>query len=350
MKRILLGAAVLVLTALSGTASPGKTTPAGDPANLPPRAGDNPAAGADTPALVVAPAIARDTTLAVTLAAVGDVMLARSVGQRVLADGARTVFADTREVLAGADITVANLESAVGTRGEPAAKGYRFRAPPATADALTDAGFDVVALANNHTLDYGAEALVETLALLDARGVGHAGAGLDAATAHRAAVVVRNGLRVAFLSYVDVPSEGNFNRANWAATEDRPGVVWFDEAAMRRDVETARSRADIVLVFLHFGAEGSVVPTRKQRSQAQSAIDAGAALVLGSHPHVLQPVEEYNGGVIAYSLGNFVFDGFEGSANDTAIFIAELTREGVQSWRMVTASIGFDGLPRLTGE
>ncbi|MFN0147865.1 MAG: CapA family protein [Dehalococcoidia bacterium] len=351
MKRSGLLSAALLLAALPGCGGPGEPVTreaAASAVSAGPGFQDTETGGG--PVTVVVPAIASDLTSVLTLAAVGDVMLARSVGQAVLREGPSVVFAGVREVLAGADIAVANLETAIAESGEPAAKSYRFRAPPPAAGALADAGIDVVGLANNHTLDYGTEALSETLSSLDSWGVAHAGAGMDASAAHKAATVMRHGLRVAFLSYVDVPAEGTFNRVNWDASATRPGVAWFDEAAMRDDVAVAREGADLVVVLLHFGPEGSSTPSATQRAQARAAIDAGAALVIGSHPHVLQPVEEYNGGVIAYSLGNFVFDGFEGHANETAIFVAELTRDGVRSWRLVPASIGFDGLPVLTGE
>ncbi len=293
------------------------------------------------------PEVTRADTLRVTLAAVGDLMFDRLPGVFLRENGAESPFAGVAEVLRGADLTVGNLECAISEGGEQASKAYTFRAPPIAAEALALAGFDVVSLANNHALDWGDEGLSDTRVHLEASKVAAVGGGANAAEAHRHAVVTRNGLRVAFLGYLDVPAEGAFNRANWDATATRAGLAWFDEEALVRDIAAARMEADVVVVFLHFGFEYHTSPSEAQRRQARAAIDAGAALVLGSHPHVLQPVEAYHGGVIAYSLGNFVFDGFDGEANESAIFRATLTPKGVESWELVPVSIGYDGFPAL---
>jgi poly-gamma-glutamate synthesis protein (capsule biosynthesis protein) len=108
---------------------------------------------------------------------------------------------------------------------------------------------------------------------------------------------------------------------------------------MKVDVTTAKAQADIVIVMMHAGTEGSRRPNAIQRGLAQAAIDAGAALVIGAHPHVLQPVERYGNGVIAWSLGNFVFDGFRGAANQTGILQVTLGREGVREVALLPAVI-----------
>jgi poly-gamma-glutamate synthesis protein (capsule biosynthesis protein) len=123
-------------------------------------------------------------------------------------------------------------------------------------------------------------------------------------------------------------------------------VAWATEDAVTLGVAAALKQADIVVVLLHAGTEESSVPSVAQRTLAEAAIDAGALLVIGSHPHVLQPVEEYGRGLIVYSLGNFVFDGFDGDANDSAVFLATLGPEGVESWEIVPVLI-VDGLPVL---
>jgi poly-gamma-glutamate capsule biosynthesis protein CapA/YwtB (metallophosphatase superfamily) len=283
----------------------------------------------------------------VRIAAGGDVMLARSVGARILRDGPEVAFAGVADVLREADLAVVNLECAVAAGGTPAAKGYTFRAPPVAAAALAAAGIDVVALANNHSLDYGPDALLETLEHLSAHGIGAAGAGGDGAAARAPFVVEKNGLRIAFLSYVETPAEGAYNRSNWEAGPAKAGVAWLDVEHVVADVAAARRAADAVVVFMHFGFEYHGTPSEAQRRQARAAIDAGASLVLGSHPHVLQEAEEYNGGLIAYSLGNFVFDGFDPPANDSAILLVELTKNGVGRYEFVPVTI-VDGLPRLT--
>ena len=282
------------------------------------------------------------------LAAAGDVMLGRSVGVRLETEGADVAFAGVRDILEGAGITVANLESAVGVTGAPAPKAYTFRAPPVAVDALVLAGIDLVSLANNHSLDYGPGSLAETRALLAERGILSPGAGPNQAAAHAPAVIERQGLTIAFLAYVNVPVErGGFDPRIWTATDEAPGVAWLDIATMAEDIRAARTGADLVVVMLHFGLEWELAPSAAQREQARAAIDAGATLVIGSGPHVLQPLEPYGDGLIAYSLGNFVFDGFWDPANDSAILLVELTAAGVAAYELVAVTI-VDGIPVLT--
>jgi len=283
----------------------------------------------------------------VRLMAVGDVMLARTVGEVILRDGAAAPFSGVASTLNAADLLVGNLECAIAERGEPQPKRYTFRAPPQAAEALALAGFDVVGLANNHSLDYGPEALADTLALLAEQQIAAAGAGQNAAAARTPVVVERNGVRVAFLAYVDVPVESRtgFDTRSWIADEAAPGVVWAEVEHISADVLAARSRADLVIVLLHSGWESHDI-IRAQRVEARAAIDAGAALVLGSHPHVLQGVESYHGGLIVYSLGNFVFDGFTFPENYSVIFTAVLTRRGVEAYDWIPIIVE-NGLPRL---
>ena len=280
-----------------------------------------------------------------TIAAVGDVMLGRSIGQVIEHDGPATIFADVRTSLAGADIAVANLECAVGDGGTPEPKAYTFLAPPGAVAALVDSGIDIVGLANNHALDFGPDTLRREIALLDAAGMAHAGAGVDVRGARAPAILTRNGLRVAFIAYVDVPVEfGGFDTHSWVATVDSPGVAWLDLDAMRGDIRLARTSADLVVVLLHFGLEREAAPSSKQVEDAHAAIDAGAALVIGAHPHVLQPVERYGAGLIAYSLGNFVFDGEE-SGVASEILDVTLDESGVVAWRTEPIAVGPNGRP-----
>jgi poly-gamma-glutamate synthesis protein (capsule biosynthesis protein) len=174
---------------------------------------------------------------------------------------------------------------------------------------------------------------------------------VDAEAARAPVIVEANGLRVAFLAYVDVPVEGRtgFDTRSWEAGVDQPGLAWANPGEMASDIASARGRADVVVVLMHFGLEGRPEVSAAQRALAHTAIDSGAALVLGAHPHVLQPVEAYNGGLIVYSLGNFVFDGFAAPATLSAIFIATLTPDGVEDyeWAPVVVSAG---LPRPATE
>jgi poly-gamma-glutamate capsule biosynthesis protein CapA/YwtB (metallophosphatase superfamily) len=279
--------------------------------------------------VIVAPApTTAQADESISLAAVGDMMLARSIGAALVRNPLDSPFAAVADILRDADIAVGNLECAIATTGIPARKAFTFRAPPQAVSALAGAGFDVLSLANNHSLDYGAAALVQTTGSLDLADIHHVGAGLNEEIAYHPQLLTVKGVRLAFLAYVDAPPEGRFNKTLWAARGIKPGVAWADPERIRADVSAAKLDADVVIVLLHSGTEGSRTPNRIQRAAAHAAIDAGAALVIGSHPHVLQGVEYYGKGVIAYSLGNFVFDGFRN--NDSAILLVTLRREGVR--------------------
>jgi len=286
----------------------------------------------------------------VTLAAAGDVMLARSVANAITAEDPGAPFAYVRDFFAGADMAVVNLECAISDVGAPEPKAYTFRAPPLAVRALAAAGIDVVALANNHAGDYGMHALLDTLDRLDAEGIASVGAGPDEARAYGAVVVEREGVRFAFLAFAEVPVEGSgYDIEGWRAGPATPGIAWLDDERVLAAIGEARADADIVVVLFHYGQEGHRSPSSRQVTISHAAVDAGADLVIGSHPHVLQEVEEYGGGLIAYSLGNFVFDGFDEypGGTDTAILEVTFGPEGVRSWNLVPARIGWDGLPRV---
>jgi len=237
----------------------------------------------------------------VTIAAVGDVMLDRDVETLMEGNGALYPFERVAGLLGDADLTIANLECAFTDRGVASGKLYTFRVAPRYAAGLADAGIDVVSLGNNHTADFGPEGLEDTIAALDAAGIAHAGAGIDEPAARRPALVEAEGLRIAFLSYTDVME-------NTFAGSDAAGVALATVDVIDADVRAARAQADVVVVSLHSGVEYTDAPQPEQQRLARAAIDAGALLVLGHHPHALQGWEQYGDGLIAYSLGNFVFD------------------------------------------
>jgi poly-gamma-glutamate capsule biosynthesis protein CapA/YwtB (metallophosphatase superfamily) len=320
---------------------------------------DTPAPASDTP-----PSAATETeTIAptgtpipnrqVTLEAVGDIMLARTVGEQVQAHGPQIVFAGVQSVFDSADVLIGNLECAITDSSERQPKIWTFAAPLEMAQALALARFDVLSLANNHAMDYGSQGLFDTRDNLGQYGIASVGAGANAAEAHAPVILERNGLRLAFLAYVDVPVEKDgFDARTWIATASQPGIAWADPDQITTDVAAARLQSDIVIVQLHSGYEvGSYIPTisPNQLAEAHAAIDAGAALVLGSHPHILQSIEQYHGGLIAYSLGNFVMDDYQGIANATIILRVVLTPAGVQSYDWVPVLIE-NGLPRLAAE
>ncbi|MGA2285634.1 MAG: CapA family protein [Dehalococcoidia bacterium] len=241
----------------------------------------------------------------ITLVAVGDIMLGRSVVSLMDRYGPMYPFENVASDLGSADIAIGNLEGTFTECGTSANKEYVFRTPPRYATGLAQSGIDVVSLANNHTLDYGPEGLHDTLAALTASGVAYSGAGDDEASARRPAILEAQGLRVAFLSYA-ATADATF------ATASTAGAAAAAVDAITEDVRQAKDQADIVVVSLHAGSEYETEPSPTQRALAEAAVAAGATIVLGHHPHVLQPYELRDGSLIAYSLGNFVFDTSEG--------------------------------------
>jgi poly-gamma-glutamate synthesis protein (capsule biosynthesis protein) len=254
------------------------------------------------------------------LLAVGDVLLDDTEARGVNA------FAHVSPALSSADLAIVNLETAVADEGvgTPEAKTYVFRSPPSAATTLARAGVDIANLANNHALDYGPAAFVAGLGHLKNAGVDVVGGGHNATEATAPLMRVVGGVRVAVLGASRViPSH------SWNATATQPGIASaYEVRALTDRVRRAKAAADVVIVVVHWGTEGATCPEPVVVSLASALRAAGATAVLGSHPHVLQPVKRDGDGVIAYSLGNFVFHHRSGPSGDTAVL--ELGFNGAQ--------------------
>ncbi len=232
----------------------------------------------------------------------GDVMLSRYVGR--LSRQKRDPGWPLRELaplLSSADVAFVNLESPFSDQGRPVEKGMLFKAEPEMIEALTAAGIDAVSTANNHTRDSGAHGVEFTLEWLAKHGIAAVGTGVTAEAAHQGVVLDRHGVRFGFLGYTFDQSNGNHSDR-----DDRVAMMNVDE--MIRDVKNIRERSDVAIVSMHAGVEYQRAPNAEQRRFAHAAIDAGASVVVGHHPHVAQPLESYSSGLIFYSLGNLVFD------------------------------------------
>jgi poly-gamma-glutamate capsule biosynthesis protein CapA/YwtB (metallophosphatase superfamily) len=232
----------------------------------------------------------------------GDIMLSRYVGQlaRERHDPAWP-FRDLAPVLASADIAFANLESPFSDHGRIYDSRMVFKAEPEMIAGLELAGIDVVSTANNHARDCGGRGVEFTLDWLAKHGICAVGSGMTAEAAHRGNVLERNGVKFGFLAYTYDQSNGNHRD-----TDDRVAVM--DVARMRADVADLKTRADVAIVSMHAGIEYSPRPNAQQTEFAHQAVEAGASVVVGHHPHVVEPWERYRDGVIFYSLGNLVFD------------------------------------------
>lgn len=292
---------------------------------------------APLPALTPAPARKAPAAPSAELriAAVGDIMLGGTATPEMQKYGYDYPFEQTRNILKQAQIVFGNLEGPLTDAGTAeAAKQYVFRSPPdRVAPALARAGFNVVSLANNHTLDYGPEGLEDTRAALDKAGIRHAGAGRNVTEARQPVYMMADGVTVAVLAY-----SLTFPEEFWAGP-DKPGTAFGHERHVRADVATARATADIVVVSFHWGQEGKTELRDYQTQLAHAAIDAGASAVLGHHPHVLQGVEQYKHGVILYSLGNFAFGSYSNTATRSAVALLTFRDRQWRELKMVPLNV-----------
>ncbi|MBI5785865.1 MAG: CapA family protein [Rhodocyclales bacterium] len=275
----------------------------------------------------------------VRLVFVGDVMLDDGPG-KVVAAG-RDPLAPFAALLADADYRIANLECPLATTGKAIpTKIYTFRADPRAVRVLKGR-FDAVSVANNHSGDYGRAAFLETLAVLDGARIRHFGGGRNLVEAHAPLWIEQKGLRIAVLGYDE------FLPRAFEAGADYPGIAWSEDSHVISDIRAARAAgADIVIPFMHWGWEYEDGPNARQRQLAHAMIDAGADAVVGGHPHVTQGAEVYRGKPIIYSLGNFVFDGFEApEARLGWLLRMEIDRRGVSSWLTFAARMDEEGTP-----
>lgn len=251
----------------------------------------------------------------VVLQFAGDVMLGGRWEAELSRDQYAYPFAEIAPMLRAADITLVNLEAPL-TKGGTEFKGkkFRFRVSPVAAKALRSAGITTVTLANNHSMDFGAQGLRDTITTLSQTGIGHIGAGMTLAEARKALIYDIRGTKVAILGYsLTLPQE-------FWATQHQAGTAPLLEKLVQADIAAAQKQAEIIIVTVHWGEEGTTRLRPYQTRLAHMIIDAGADAVIGHHPHVLQGIETYKKGIIFYSLGNFVF-GSKGRSGQNSLLV-----------------------------
>lgn len=324
-RREVLIAGGAVLAGLTGCSASGSNQPARVSSTIIPKATD---------------ALPTKTSNApVTVAFTGDVMFGRTVNSHMLATAAHDPypFTGTTAFLRGFDLTIGNLECVISTLGQPVPKPYNFRGDPRAYDRLLNAGFDLVSVANNHSGDYGKAAFLDELVTLPRRGITPIGGGQNRQQAHAPVLRTVHSTTLAFLAYDEI------DPYSFAATDTTPGHAWLDEADLRYDVGKARKSADFVITFVHWGIEYFTALTAQQRYLAQVAIDSGADLVVGAHPHVIEPYEYYKGKLIIYSLGNFVFDNmYPEVVRRGNILTLTIQKNQLLSWKLVPTRITGD--------
>jgi poly-gamma-glutamate synthesis protein (capsule biosynthesis protein) len=244
-----------------------------------------------------------------TIALTGDIMLGRGVDERLRDQAPEWAWADIADALRSADLTLVNLESPIAAGGEPWRETHRvfhFRAAPQAIDVLLAAGVDCVNLANNHALDFGREALVETLDRLEEAGIAHVGAGRNLPEAQRPVILERRGLRIGILGACDDPPE-------YAARPDSPGTHRIDVGEvglvrLQERVADLRDRCDVLILTIHWGPNMRLEPTEPFRRFARSMIDAGVILYHGHSAHVFQGIEWRGHRLVLYDTGDFLDD------------------------------------------
>jgi poly-gamma-glutamate synthesis protein (capsule biosynthesis protein) len=242
---------------------------------------------------------------------VGDIMLGRLVNDILGGRSAQYPWGDTLSVFRGAEFRMGNLECVISDHGAPwsaTPKVFHFRSDSKNVEVLKAAGLNAVSLANNHSLDFGYEALLEMLKILKQHGIGHAGAGENDEEASRAAIVDQKGTKVGIIAFTD-------NEPEWEATGEKPGVFYVpvdvkDARAQKlfRIVDQTRKKVDLLIVSAHWGPNWGYRPQPNHIPFAHALVDAGADIVHGHSCHVFQGIEIYEGHPIFYSTGNFVDD------------------------------------------
>lgn len=269
----------------------------------------------------------------------GDIMLGRTVESRMHTYGDTWPLDSLASTLVSSDITAANLESPLRTDAPQTQSGSLvLRGYPPGLKGLTKAGIDLVTLANNHIPDMGLTGLKETEQRLDDANIAHVGAGESAAAAEKPVILERRGMKIGFLAYT------------YGVNFDSKGVYYNTATApqVSAEVKALVPQVDAVVVFCHCGVEYHPLPNQMQQDVAHAAIDAGASLFIGAHPHVPEPFEQYKNGLIIYSLGNLVFDQDPGNNRDhSALAQVVLTGNKPTSLKLIPYHIFDRGQPRL---
>ncbi|MEK7635680.1 MAG: CapA family protein [Patescibacteria group bacterium] len=280
-----------------------------------------------------------------TMVFVGDIMLDRGV-EAIIGnyENYRYPFLKTFEILKSADLAFGNLEGPISKNGEKQGSIYSFRFEPQAIDGLKFAGFDVLSLANNHILDYGRKALEDTVLILKENSIIPIGAGENYLEANSPIIKEISGVKIAFLSYALM------NPKSYEASKDYSGISSFELERVENEVKMIKtlSIADIVVVSFHWGEEYQTRSNKKQQEIGRALAEAGADLIIGHHPHVVQELERYKNSWIAYSLGNFIFDqNFSDETMNGLMLKAEIQDKKIKIVEPIDLKIGGDFQPQI---
>ena len=267
-----------------------------------------------------------------TIVFAGDVLIAAAMEQYFDTEGVdRIVSEELLTEMRNADICMVNNEFQFSNRGTPMEdKKYTFQTDPKYVQILLDMGVDIVSLANNHSLDFGTEALQDTFATLDEAGILYAGAGDTKERAEQLQVIEVNGQKIGFLAATRV-----IPVSEWNIEYGQPGLfAAYDDTRLVECIREAKEECDFLAVYVHWGIEREAYPQEYQTDIAKNCFAAGADLVIGAHPHVLQGIEFIEGKPVFYSLGNYVFSQ---TIAKTALVKVEIQPDGKVSYRLIPA-------------
>ncbi|MBV2156417.1 CapA family protein [Kitasatospora sp. SUK 42] len=287
----------------------------------------------------------------ITVAFAGDVHFEGRTQARLSVRAPEPALGPISRTLADADLSVLNLETAITGRGAPEPKTYTFRTSPKALSVLKESGVDVVSMANNHAVDFGADGLTDTLAAKDSSPIPVVGVGHNAKEAYAPYVTTVRGAKVAVVAASQVEDITN---QKWRAGANKPGIASaLDVPALVSAVQEAKRQAPVVLVYLHWGEEGKACPTGPQTAIAKKLAAAGATAVVGTHAHTMVGSGMLGGTYIGYGFGNFLWYGTSNYANsnETGVTTLTLTADGkVAGESFAPATIDDKGIPQpVTG-
>lgn len=257
----------------------------------------------------------RQNRSTINLIFAGDTCLDVGARRNISKYGVDYPFQQVKDEVKNADFSFLNLETSVTEKTTPYPKEYNYKSTFESLQGITNAGFDLVGLANNHSMDYGVDGLLDTFDNLKKANIPYIGAGRNATEAYQAHTEIIKGKTIKFLSFSNVLPD-----INWFVGVTKTGLAnGYDINLIVKTIQKEKESADHIFVYMHWGVERAERPLDKNRNWARQMIDAGASGVIGSHPHVLQGFEVYKGKPIAYSIGNFVFGGKTGLTAQTGL-------------------------------
>ncbi|MFD8750374.1 CapA family protein [Kitasatospora sp. NPDC059577] len=350
MRRV--AAAVALLVGLTTVTACGPDDPDPAPAGAAPApTATAPTPGAPSSGAAPSKSAAPRPDGTITVAFAGDVHFEGRTEARLAVQPPEPALGPISRSLADADLSVLNLETAITGRGAPEPKLYTFRTSPKALSALKDSGVDVVSMANNHAVDFGADGLTDTLAAKDSSPIPVIGVGRDAKEAYAPYVSTVRGVKVAVVAASQVEDLTN---QKWRAGANKPGIASaLDVPALVKAVEAAKRQAPVVLVYLHWGEEGKACPTAPQTAIAKKLATAGATAVVGTHAHTMVGSGMLGNTYVGYGFGNFLWYGTSNypNSNETGVTTLTLTADGkVTGEAFDPATIDDKGVPQpVTG-